>query len=45
MSRADVDFWSGGLLVVFVGLFFDGRLEVMIHDWGFEERVGKIVKR
>ena len=38
-------FRSRGLTNELVGLFFDGRHEVTVHDWGFEERVWDIMKR
>ena len=38
-------FRSRGLTNELVGLFFDGRHEVTVHDWGFEERVRDIMKR
>ena len=38
-------FRSRGFTNELVGLFFDGRHEVTVHDWGFEERVRDIMKR
>ena len=42
MYWAGVDFRLRGSIVVFVGLFFDGRLEVMIHDRGLRSVFGRL---
>ena len=45
VSRVVVIFRSRSLTDELVGLFFDGRHGVTVHDRGFEERVRDIMKR